>query len=117
MKIAGLSTYVPPKVLTNDDLEKLVDTTNEWILQRTGIKERHIVEPGVATSDLAKEAADRRDAAGRGDAGPDRLHRGRHDDAGHDLPEHRVHCSSTRSARTTRGASTSAPPAPASPTR
>ena len=57
VKIAGLSTYVPPKVLTNDDLEKLVDTSNEWILQRTGIRERHIVEPGVATSDLAKEAA------------------------------------------------------------
>ena len=57
VKIAGLSTYVPPKVLTNDDLEKLVDTSNEWILQRTGIKERHIVDPGVATSDLAKEAA------------------------------------------------------------
>jgi 3-oxoacyl-[acyl-carrier-protein] synthase-3 len=57
VKIAGLSTYVPPRVLTNDDLEKLVDTTNEWILQRTGIKERHVVDPGVATSDLAKEAA------------------------------------------------------------
>ncbi len=57
VKIAGLSTYVPPRVLTNEDLEKLVDTTNEWILQRTGIKERHIVDPGVATSDLAKEAA------------------------------------------------------------
>jgi 3-oxoacyl-[acyl-carrier-protein] synthase-3 len=57
VKIAGLSTYVPPKLLTNDDLEKLVDTTNEWILQRTGIKQRHIVEPGTATSDLAKEAA------------------------------------------------------------
>ncbi|HEX6974811.1 MAG TPA: beta-ketoacyl-ACP synthase III [Vicinamibacterales bacterium] len=57
VKIAGLSTYVPPRVLTNDDLEKMVDTTNEWILQRTGIKERHIVDPGVATSDLAKEAA------------------------------------------------------------
>lgn len=57
VKIAGLSTYVPPRVLTNDDLEKLVDTTNEWILQRTGIKERHIVGPGIATSDLAKEAA------------------------------------------------------------
>jgi len=57
VKIAGLSTYVPPKLLTNDDLEKLVDTSNEWILQRTGIKQRHIVEPGVATSDLAKEAA------------------------------------------------------------
>jgi 3-oxoacyl-[acyl-carrier-protein] synthase-3 len=57
VKIAGLSTYVPPKLLTNDDLEKLVETTNEWILQRTGIKQRHIVEPGTATSDLAKEAA------------------------------------------------------------
>jgi 3-oxoacyl-[acyl-carrier-protein] synthase-3 len=44
-------------VLTNADLEKLVDTTDEWILQRTGIRERHVVDPGVATSDLAKEAA------------------------------------------------------------
>ena len=57
VKIAGLSTYVPPKLLTNQDLEKLVETTDEWILQRTGIRQRHIVEPGVATSDLAKEAA------------------------------------------------------------
>ena len=57
VKIAGLSTYVPPKVLTNADLEKLVETTDEWILQRTGIRERHIAEPGIATSDLAKEAA------------------------------------------------------------
>ncbi len=57
VKIAGLSTFVPPRVLTNDDLEKLVETSNEWILQRTGIKERHIVDPGVATSDLAREAA------------------------------------------------------------
>jgi 3-oxoacyl-[acyl-carrier-protein] synthase III len=48
---------VPPRVLTNQDLEKLVQTTDEWILQRTGIKERHVVDPGVATSDLAKEAA------------------------------------------------------------
>lgn len=57
VKISGLGTYVPPKLLTNDDLEKLVETTNEWILQRTGIKQRHIVEPGVATSDLAWEAS------------------------------------------------------------
>lgn len=57
VKISGLSTYVPPKLLTNADLEALVETTNEWILQRTGIRQRHIVEPGVATSDLAKEAA------------------------------------------------------------
>jgi 3-oxoacyl-[acyl-carrier-protein] synthase-3 len=57
VKIAGLSTFVPPRVLTNQDLERLVDTTDEWILQRTGIRERHIVESGVATSDLAEPAA------------------------------------------------------------
>jgi 3-oxoacyl-[acyl-carrier-protein] synthase-3 len=56
-EIRSLATYVPPRVLTNADLEKLVDTSNEWILQRTGIRERHIVDPGVATSDLAREAA------------------------------------------------------------
>jgi 3-oxoacyl-[acyl-carrier-protein] synthase-3 len=58
-KISGLATCVPPRLLTNHDLEKMVDTTDEWILQRTGIRERHIVDPGVATSDLAKEAAER----------------------------------------------------------
>ena len=57
VKISGLGTYVPPHVLTNADLEKLVDTTNEWILQRTGIRERHIVEPGMGTSDIAEPAA------------------------------------------------------------
>jgi 3-oxoacyl-[acyl-carrier-protein] synthase-3 len=55
--IKSLATYVPPHVLTNADLEKLVETTDEWILQRTGIRERHIVDAGVATSDLGKEAA------------------------------------------------------------
>jgi 3-oxoacyl-[acyl-carrier-protein] synthase III len=56
-EIKSLATYVPPRLLTNADLEKLVETSNEWIMQRTGIRERHIVDPGVATSDLAKEAA------------------------------------------------------------
>ena len=56
-EIKSLATYVPPRVLTNADLEKMVDTSDEWILQRTGIRERHIVDPGVGTSDLAKEAA------------------------------------------------------------
>jgi len=56
-EITALATYVPPRLLTNDDLEKMVDTTSEWILQRTGIIERHVVDPGVATSDLGKEAA------------------------------------------------------------
>ncbi len=58
VKITGLSTYVPPHILTNADLEKLVNTTDDWILQRTGIRERHIADPGVATSDLAKIAAE-----------------------------------------------------------
>jgi 3-oxoacyl-[acyl-carrier-protein] synthase-3 len=56
-RIASLATYVPPRVLTNADLEKLVDTNNDWIMQRVGIRERHIAGPGVATSDLGKEAA------------------------------------------------------------
>lgn len=56
-RIASLAAYVPPRLLTNADLEKMVDTSDEWILQRTGIRERHIVDPGVATSDLAKEAS------------------------------------------------------------
>jgi len=55
--IRSLATYVPPRLLTNADLEKLVDTTDEWILQRTGIRQRHVVDKGVAASDLGKEAA------------------------------------------------------------
>jgi len=55
--IRSLATYVPPNVLSNADLEKLVDTTDDWIMQRVGIRERHIAAPGVATSDLGKEAA------------------------------------------------------------
>ncbi len=56
-KISALGTYVPPRLLTNADLEKMVDTSNEWIMARVGIRERHIVDKGVATSDLAVEAA------------------------------------------------------------
>jgi 3-oxoacyl-[acyl-carrier-protein] synthase-3 len=56
-KITALGTYVPPRVLTNADFEKMVETTDEWILTRTGIRERHVVDKGVATSDLAVEAA------------------------------------------------------------
>jgi 3-oxoacyl-[acyl-carrier-protein] synthase III len=68
-RISSLATYVPPKVLTNADLERLVETTDEWILQRTGIRERHIVDAGVATSDLAAEAA--REAIRRASLTPD----------------------------------------------
>lgn len=56
-KISALGTYVPPRLLTNADLEKLVETTDQWIMERTGIRERHVVDKGVATSDLATEAA------------------------------------------------------------
>ena len=56
-KISALGTYVPPRLLTNADLEKIVETSNEWILERTGIRQRHIVDPGTATSHLATAAA------------------------------------------------------------
>ena len=56
-KITALGTYVPPRVLSNQDLEKMVETTDQWILERTGIRERHIADKGVAASDLAVEAA------------------------------------------------------------
>ena len=55
-KISALGTYLPPRVLTNSDLEKMVDTSNEWILERVGIRERHIADKGVAASDMAVEA-------------------------------------------------------------
>ncbi len=55
--ITGTGHFVPPKVVTNFDLEKMVNTSDEWIRQRSGIEERHYVESGVGTSDLAYEAA------------------------------------------------------------
>ena len=55
-KITALGTYVPPRVLTNADLEKMVDTSDEWIMERVGIRERHLADKGVAASDLAVEA-------------------------------------------------------------
>src|ERR1700758_4549311 len=58
-KISALGTYVPPRILSNADLERMVETSNDWILERTGIRERHLVEKGQATSDLAVEAAKR----------------------------------------------------------
>lgn len=57
-KIAGTGSYLPPKILSNLDLEKMVDTTDEWIFSRTGIRQRHIVEH-ERTSDLAFESAKR----------------------------------------------------------
>ncbi len=56
-KISALGCYVPPRILTNQDLEKIVDTNDQWIVERTGIRERHIADANVATSDMAIEAA------------------------------------------------------------
>jgi len=58
-RITGTGSYAPKKVITNHDLEKLIDTSDEWITERTGIKERRIVEKGQTTSDLAYEASRR----------------------------------------------------------
>ena len=57
VNITAVGAYVPPRVMTNKDFEKIVDTSDEWILERTGIRERHIAPPEMATSDLALEAA------------------------------------------------------------
>lgn len=54
--ITGVEGYVPDKVMTNHDLEKIIDTSDEWITTRTGIKERHVLEDGKATSDMGAEA-------------------------------------------------------------
>ncbi|MEK7235098.1 MAG: 3-oxoacyl-ACP synthase, partial [Nitrospirota bacterium] len=58
-RIAGTGSYVPAKVLTNVDLEQMVATSDEWIVERTGIRERHVAGPGEACSDLAVKAAER----------------------------------------------------------
>ncbi len=85
-KISSVGAYVPPRLLTNADLEKMVETNDQWIVERTGIHQRHIAEKGVATSDLAVEAAKRclagprdRGQRGGGDHCRDR-------DAGYVLP-------------------------------
>jgi len=56
-KISGVAGFVPPRVMTNDDLSKYVETNDEWIRTRTGIRERHVVDKGMATSHMATEAA------------------------------------------------------------
>jgi len=58
-KISALGTYVPPDVITNKDLEKLVDTNDQWIVDRTGIRERHVLAKGLGVSDMCTEAAKR----------------------------------------------------------
>jgi 3-oxoacyl-[acyl-carrier-protein] synthase III len=58
-RITGVGSYLPPRVVTNDELSELMDTSDEWIASRSGIRERRWVDPGTTTSDLAQEAADR----------------------------------------------------------
>jgi 3-oxoacyl-[acyl-carrier-protein] synthase-3 len=67
-RIAAVGTAVPSKLLTNADLEKMVETSDQWIVERTGIKQRHIVDKGVTCSDLAAEAAKKALAAAGVDA-------------------------------------------------
>lgn len=62
-RIAGTGSYLPEKVLTNADLEKMIDTTAEWVVERTGVEERHIAAPGETTCDLSEQAARRALAA------------------------------------------------------
>ncbi len=58
-KISALGTYVPPQILTNKDLEKMVETNDQWIMERTGIRERHVLAKGLGVSDMCAEAAKR----------------------------------------------------------
>ena len=59
VSVAGVGSYVPARVMTNQELEKMVDTTDEWITSRTGIKERRLAAPDEFTSDMAAHAAQR----------------------------------------------------------
>ena len=56
-RITGVGFHVPERVVTNHDLAKLMDTSDEWIVERTGIRERRFVEPGIGSTDLAEHAA------------------------------------------------------------
>jgi 3-oxoacyl-[acyl-carrier-protein] synthase III len=58
-RITGVGSYLPPRVVTNDELSELMDTSDEWIASRSGIRERRWVDPGTTTSDLAQQAAER----------------------------------------------------------
>src|ERR1044071_7049331 len=62
-QVLGCGGYLPERIVTNTDLAKTLDTSDEWIVQRTGIRQRHIAAPGELTSDLASRAAERALAA------------------------------------------------------
>ena len=59
VKVLGVGSHVPPRALSNKELERLVDTSDEWIVERTGIRQRHVADPGVPTSEIATLAARR----------------------------------------------------------
>lgn len=59
VRIAGTGSYLPSKILSNDDLSKIMDTSHDWIVQRTGIHQRHIAAEGELTSDMATKAAEK----------------------------------------------------------
>lgn len=68
-RVIGTGSYLPSRILTNAELEQRIETTSEWIVERTGIRERHIAEEGELTSDLAQKAAERALEAAGMDAG------------------------------------------------
>ena len=58
-RIAGIGSYLPERILTNEEMSSMVDTSDSWIRERTGIRQRHIAPEGVTTADLAEQAARR----------------------------------------------------------
>ena len=84
-KITALGTYVPPDVITNQDLEKMVETSDQWIMERTGIRERHKLAKGLGVSDICTEAA-KKCLAARGIAANEvEVHHRGHGDARYDV--------------------------------
>jgi hypothetical protein len=86
--IAGTGSYLPEKILTNDDLSKFVETSDEWIVTRTGIKERRIAGEGESTSHLGSKAGQKASRASRHSSGRPRPYYCRHNNSGHTYPRH-----------------------------
>ena len=114
--LAGTGISIPPRVVDNHTLARVMDTSDEWIRERSGVVERRYVEPGVGTADLGAEAARAALADAGVDGGRDRLPGRRHHDAGPLLPRLR-HADPAAAGHPSRcRPSTSASSAPASPT-
>ena len=82
-KITGVAGYVPPRVVTNFDLEKIIDTTDEWIRTRTGISERHYADPGMAIFASRNGSSEKTARRKRRLSRRNRNDRARHGHAGH----------------------------------